>query len=214
METLIKSVLIIGCQRSGTTLLASLLGRHSEVNMLFESTNDDVFKLIGKKYQGNKLLAHRQIRWGQRASKFGHLVNRIWNFDLFSKRRHHYVRPFPTSRLSIKDYLDKGTTIIIITRKKEKTVSSIVSRSSASRKLASKEYDKAMNILDKLMQKNVYHIEFETLVNDPKTVLNHLCEYLELSFEERMLDGSKYNFVYPSSKIDQSKAGRNPTTKY
>ena len=42
-------VLLLGCQRSGTTLLASMLGGHSEINMLFESTSDDVMRLIGKK---------------------------------------------------------------------------------------------------------------------------------------------------------------------
>ena len=36
-----KLVLILGLQRTGTTLLASMLGGHSEVNMLFESVGSD-----------------------------------------------------------------------------------------------------------------------------------------------------------------------------
>ena len=36
-----KLVLILGLQRTGTTLLASMLGGHSEVNMLFESIGSD-----------------------------------------------------------------------------------------------------------------------------------------------------------------------------
>ena len=48
-------LLLLGCQRSGTTLLAAMLGRHSEISMLFESVTDDTMKLIGKKYCGNKL---------------------------------------------------------------------------------------------------------------------------------------------------------------
>ena len=79
-----KPILILGCQRSGTTLLASVLGRHSEVNMLFESTTDDTLKLIGKKYQGNKLCVWRQIRRNQKASKWGHFVNRLVNFHFLS----------------------------------------------------------------------------------------------------------------------------------
>ena len=66
-----KILLLLGCQRSGTTLLAAMLGGHSEINMLFESTSDDVLKLIGKKYSGNKALVRRQIRFSQRSSKFG-----------------------------------------------------------------------------------------------------------------------------------------------
>ena len=41
-----KLFVVIGLQRTGTTLLASMLGRHSEINMLFESVNKDVLKLI------------------------------------------------------------------------------------------------------------------------------------------------------------------------
>ena len=41
-----KILLVLGCQRSGTTLLAAMLGGHSEINMIFESTTDDVLKLI------------------------------------------------------------------------------------------------------------------------------------------------------------------------
>ena len=41
-------MVVIGLQRTGTTLLASMLGRHPEINMLFESVTKDSLKLIGK----------------------------------------------------------------------------------------------------------------------------------------------------------------------
>ena len=65
-----KLFVVIGLQRTGTTLLASMLGRHSEINMLFESVTKDSLKLIGKEWNCNKLLAYRQIRINQRSSKF------------------------------------------------------------------------------------------------------------------------------------------------
>ena len=57
-----KIFVVIGLQRTGTTLLASMLGRHPDINMLFESVTRDSLQLIGKKWNGNKLLAYRQIR--------------------------------------------------------------------------------------------------------------------------------------------------------
>ena len=47
-----KIFVVIGLQRTGTTLLASMLGRHPDINMLFESVTNDSLKLIGKNEMG------------------------------------------------------------------------------------------------------------------------------------------------------------------
>ena len=123
-----KLFLIVGLQRTGTTLLASMLGRHSEINMLFESVNKDVLKLIGKEWNGNKLLAYRQIRRSRKASRFGHLVNRIANLDFRKLNKHHVVRPFPTSHMSINDYKQEGAVFITIEREKTSAIKSMMKR--------------------------------------------------------------------------------------
>ena len=109
-----KLLVVIGLQRTGTTLLASMLGRHPEINMLFESVTKDSLKLNGKQWNGNKLLAYRQIRSNKRSSKWGHLINRIVNLDFKQENRHHLVRPFPTSVMSIEDYKKEGAVFISI----------------------------------------------------------------------------------------------------
>lgn len=197
-------ILLLGCQRSGTTLLASMLGGHSEINMLFESTGDDVLKLIGKKYSGNKLLTWRQIRKSQRASKFGHLVNRLANFDFKFKNKHHSKRVYPISKLSIEDYLERGATIISIFRNKEDVVNSITKRTSVSREIASKEYDLAYEILNSLKEQSI-NVQFSDLVKQPEKTLETVCNALGLEFEERMLEGPKYNFVYPNKSVIKNK---------
>lgn len=201
-----KPLLILGCQRSGTTLLAAMLGRHSEINMLFENTTDATFKLIGKKYSGNKVLAWRQIRWNERASKFGHLVNRIVNFDFFKERRRHRIRVFPLSKLSVKDYVEKDAEIITIKRRKEEVVNSITSRTELSEKQASKEYDLAIKEIERVEDMAVANIDFADLVNDPIDTLKEICDGLDIEFEESMLEGPKYNIMYPNSKIIKSKS--------
>lgn len=201
-----KPLLILGCQRSGTTLLTAMLGRHSEINMLFENTTDATFKLIGKKYSGNKVLAWRQIRWDERASKFGHLVNRIVNFDFFKERRRHRIRVFPLSKLSVKDYVEKDAEIITIKRRKEEVVSSITSRTELSEKQASKEYDLAIKEIERVEDMAVANIDFADLINDPIDTLKEICDGLDIEFEESMLEGPKYNIMYPNSKIIKSKS--------
>ncbi|WNJ17605.1 sulfotransferase [Pontibacter sp. G13] len=200
-----KLLLILGCQRSGTTLLSAMLGGHPEISMLFESTDEDVMALIGKKYRGNKLLTWRQIRMNQRASRFGYLMNRLANIDLNKKAKPHKTRPFPTSRLSIQDYIDLGAKIITITRKKDEVVSSIINRTKMSEAQASSEYDLAMAEVDKVRH-IAHNINFSELVGEPTETLKGICEFLELDFEERMLEGPKYNFVYPHKAILKEKS--------
>ena len=196
-----KLVLILGLQRTGTTLLASMLGGHSEVNMLFESVGSDTTSLIGKKISANKLLVYRQIRFTQRASRLGHLINRIVNLDFKIKNKHHRKRPYPTSKLSIKDYEKLGCKFIIIERDEKSSIDSMMSRAKQSFAEAKNEYDKGMLTLTKVKALDSHTISFLDLVNNTEITLKNICEYLDIDFEKRMLEGPKYNFVYPNEKV-------------
>jgi len=196
-----KLFVVIGLQRTGTTLLASMLGRHPEINMLFESVTTDCMKLIGKKWNGNKLLAYRQIRQNQRSSKFGHLINRFVNLDFKKKNKHHLVRPFPTSVMSIEDYKDQGAFFITIERDKQSSVNSMMRRAGQSEKQAVIEWERGMKIINKLQGKKTYSLTFMDLVNDTETTLKAICNFLDLEYVEQMLEGPKYNFVYPNDKV-------------
>lgn len=194
-----RPLLILGCQRSGTTLLASMLGRHSEINMLFESTTKDVFNLMGKKYQGNKLCVWRQIRLNKRASKWGHLINRLINFH-FVGNKYQHVRKYPNSQLSINDYINAEAVIITIRRDNEFIHKSMITRTPLSHKQATIELNNANRILDKISAK-AFEIQYEQLVNEPVTVMQNLCKYLGLAYEPKMLEGPKYNIIYPNDGI-------------
>ncbi|RMD50166.1 MAG: sulfotransferase [Ignavibacteria bacterium] len=200
-----KVLLILGCQRSGTSLLASMLGRHKEINMLYESITDDTFKLIGKEYQGNKLLLPRQIHFTKRASKFGYLINRIINFH-FRGYKYQKVRIYPSSKLSITDYLSRGAKLIVMTREKEATINSMIKRAGLSPSQAEREYTQAMNLIQKLIQEGAFHVRFEDLLIETETVLKNICNFLDLEYDKRMLEGPKYNFVYPNDRIVKEKA--------
>lgn len=203
----IRPLLLLGCQRSGTSLLASMVGRHKDVNMLCESVGKDVFKLIGKQYQGNKLLVPRQINLYKRANRVGYLINRIVNFH-FWKYKYHKKRIFVTSKLSIKDYIERGAKIIVITRARKSMVRSMVTRSNMSIKLAEQEYNVGMKIIETLIRNGAFHVKFEQLVKNPERTLKDICVFLGLEFDPRMLEGYKYNFIYPYSKIDEEKVNK------
>ena len=196
-----KLFLIIGLQRTGTTLLASMLGRHPEINMLFESVTKDSLKLIGKEWNGNKLLAFRQIRQTERASYFGHLVNRIANLDFKKKNKHHLIRPYPTSDMSLNDYKAKGSFFITIERDKHSSVKSMMKRAGQNLKQAESEWEEGMKIINQLEHENIHSLTFFDLVNNTENVLKNICSFLEIDYLETMLEGPKYNFVYPQDSI-------------
>ena len=201
-----KLFVVIGLQRTGTTLLASMLGRHPEINMLFESVTKDSLKLIGKQWNGNKLLAYRQIRKNKRSSKWGHLINRIVNLDFKQENRHHLVRPFPTSVMSIEDYKKEGAVFITIERDKESSVSSMMKRAGQTKKQAEREWEHGMKIINQLKNEGAYSLTFVDLVNNSEKYLKEICNFLAIEYLEKMLEGPKYNFVYPNEEIIKKKS--------
>jgi hypothetical protein len=198
-------LLILGCQRSGTTLLAAMLGGHSEINMLFESKTKDVLSLIGKKYSGNKLLTWRQIRMTQRSSRLGHVYNRLVNHDFGSKRKPHVFRPYPNGCMSIQDYIDAGAKIICLYRNKDEVLKSMINRTRISPEQASLEYDRAVNEMKKVESQSI-NLDFDDLVQHPAKILTSICKKLDLDFEPRMLKGPEYNFVYPQKSVNAERA--------
>jgi hypothetical protein len=201
-----KLFVVVGLQRTGTTLLASMLGRHPEINMLFESVTRDSLKLIGKQWNGNKLLAYRQIRKKKRSSKWGHLINRIVNLDFKKENRHHLVRPFPTSVMSIEDYKKEGAVFITIERDKESSVSSMIKRAGQTKNQAEREWDRGMKIINQLKNEGAYSLTFVDLVNNSEKYLKEICNFLVIEYLENMLEGPKYNFVYPNEEIIKKKS--------
>jgi|TARA_B110000037_G_C16913652_1_gene421336 hypothetical protein len=196
-----KLFVVIGLQRTGTTLLASMLGRHPEINMLFESVTKDSLKLIGKQWNGNKLLAYRQIRKNKRSSKLGHLINRIVNLDFKQENRHHLVRPCPTSVMSIEDYKKEGAVFITIERDKESSVSSMMKRAGQTKNQAEREWESGMKIINQLKNEGAYGLTFVDLVNNSEKYLKEICNFLAIEYLEKMLEGPKYNFVYPQDSV-------------
>jgi len=201
-----KYLLIIGCQRSGTSLLASLLGNHPDINMLYESISKDIIKLFGKKWAGNKLLYPRQIRLNLRGNKFGYLVNRILN-NHFWGINNQIRRPFPSSRMSIRDYMALNVKILLITRAKEPTVSSMIKRMGYSSRHAVREWEKTQGFFKqfKAIYKSTFSIRFEDLLENSESELNKICKFLDIPFHPDMLNGTKYNYAYPSDRIMKEK---------
>lgn len=196
-----KYLLVLGNIHSGSTLLAAMLGRHPEINMLNECLDGSNLRLIGKLYCGNKI-GIRQIGFKHKANLLGLTLNRItslWGRFNF--------RIWPNSSLSLKDCYDIGTKIVVIIRADEKVISSNVNRQRFPLWFA-KWHTKWMNKkVDKIVSLYpVRVVNFEHLVLEPREVMSDILEYLDLEYDDRVLDGPKYNYVYPNDRILTEKA--------
>ena len=75
-------------------------------------------------------------------------------------------------------------------------------RAGQSEKQASFEWEEGMKIINNLKSEGAYSLTFVDLVNDTERILEEICSYLDVEFlKDRMLEGPKYNFVYPQDSI-------------
>lgn len=197
-------LLILGAERSGTSLLAAMIGRHSEAGILYEETKskDAVTKILGKKVAGNKLCLPNQIRFKrQRAVSSG----------LF--RRLGFPGQYPRSRHSLEAYLKlPNLKILSIIRNGNDVISSNMKyHPNLGIKGASDRWCMATEIIHELKKRHggsVMVVSFEGLVSTPEQTARDIVAFLGLDFEERMLDGYKFTPVYNEAKINQDRAGR------
>lgn len=186
-----KIVLVVGARHSGTSLLASYLGAHPDISMIFEDTDQNFLKMYGTKYVGNKLVLNQQIRRTQRASKWGYAVNRYW----YWKHGWGPFRPYPTSKWSIQDYVENEAKIIYIIRGSRDNVNSIIKR--AGQRVSERE---AFSYLDKCTQEispyDYTSVSYETLVSNPALELEWICQSAKIKYSKKMLDGPKSNWRY------------------
>lgn len=199
-------LLILGSPRSGTTLLASMIGAHSEVAMLIEDKHFAIRKLTSKKISGNKLCVPNQVDLGKRAT----------TFSLFMKKKFN-IESYPTSKYNIEDYINlKDLKIINIVRDCSDVIYSNVKRGEG-KKQRTIEHDKAVQwwsraveVMYELTQKHaekVITISYEDLVNEPEKILRKISEYINIEFQQRMLEGYKFTKLYPGETgIDKTRA--------
>ena len=77
-------------------------------------------------------------------------------------------------------------------------------RAGQSKNQASYEWDQGMRIINRLKSEGAYSLTFIDLVNDTDRILQDICKLLDIKFlKDRMLEGPKYNFVYPQESIEK-----------
>lgn len=193
-----RYLLLIGAPRSGTTLLAAMIGRHTDVGMLNEDVGRAFHKIMSKPLTGNKLCVPNQIRMRRQ----GRLRFR-W------LKKFGFVREAPKSQFAIEDYLElPNLKIVAIIRDGQESMASMMARGRNRLRKAARRWSEAIITISQLRERyrdRVFVVVFDDLILQPEQSMRKLCEFLDLPFEERMLEGHKFNSRYPNTGLDPSK---------
>ena len=203
-------LLILGAPRSGTTLLASMVGAHPDVALSVEDYGAGYERIVSKKVVGNKLCIPNQIELDRKFNAAQRLGLLPWMARLglagWLLRHGWLTRFYDASPHSIRSLLERGPTrLILLIREGDDVVGSIVRRGNQSLRTAVFRWSRAIDIMTTLHQEHPAQsliVRFEDLVQDAEGRMRAICSFLDLPFDARTLDGNDCRvkfFVYDIS---------------
>jgi hypothetical protein len=197
----LSHLLILGAARSGTTLLATMLARHTEVGMLNEDRGWAMRKMLGRRVVGNKRCIPNQIELTKKSLLHFRFLKNIG-----------IAKEYQSSEYSIEDYLKlPNIRIIGLIRSGNDVISSNMNRNKKSFRVASYRWRRAIEIiyaLKKRCPEKVLVVSFENVVTMPKPEMERIAAFLELKYQDRMLEGPYYNPWYAEHGMNTEKVNR------
>jgi hypothetical protein len=194
-------LLIIGAPRSGTTLLATMISRHTEIAILNEDKGWGMRQLLGKTIVGNKRCVPNQIELKKPSRLHFRFLKTIG-----------LAKEYQSSEFSIEDYLTlPNIKLIAIIRAGNDVVSSVMGRSEKNFRGAAYRWCRSVEIIHELKTRFpeiVLVVSFEHLVIHPKPNMERVAAFLNVEYQDRMLEGPQYNPWYPEQGMNRDKVNR------
>lgn len=188
-KSLRRHLLVIGAPRSGTTLLAAMIGRHDQVGLLVEAKRPSFVDIAGKAVVGNKLCVPNQIEFED------NWENRVSHFSKAPLEKYLALPHFKA---------------VMIVRHANPVIASIMKRAGKPFEEASFYWRRGIEIMHALQQRlgpAAVVISFENLLVEPARHMRRVAALLELPYQEKMLEGHQYNPYYREfSGLDSSRA--------
>lgn len=189
-----KSLLVTGCHRSGTTLLATMMAMHNDICLINEDYYDSHKKILAKKIYGTKaVIPSISLDFKRRL-----IYTSIFRKILFLRR----IFKMPHASNFLPYCIDDFDYVVFISRNFDDNVNSIVKRTKVAKKYAVRDVTKASKIKDKLTgRSNVIFIKLKDLTANPEKEMKRLCKFLNLHYEKKMIQGYKYTPTYKNKRI-------------
>ncbi len=196
-------VILLGTQRSGTTLLTRILSCHSEFFIQNEVSVESTF--IQKKKDEILVKINEQIK--KRHSKDIQTLLQSENKSLWG-----FKDPELTYHLdALRDFVPE-TKFILLIRDARGVVNSYMENKwglGTNAYTGAIRWENEVNSLEEfasILGSNCLTVKFEELVSHPGSVIASVCEHLDIDFEEEMLSFHK---VAPTFKVNDSNKNTN-----
>jgi len=203
----LTNLLLLGAPRSGTTLLATMISRHSEIVVLNEDRGWAMRRVLGKLVAGNKRCIPNQIEVRK---------PRMLHFRFLKSMG--LAMEYQSSQFCIDDYLRlPNLRVIGLIRNGPDVISSIMKRSGKPFRVAAYRWCRAVEILCELQSRipqSLMLVSFELLVANPKEDMQRVASFLNVEYQDRMLEGPQYNPWCPEEKMNLEKVGRLQSDAY
>jgi Sulfotransferase family len=191
-------LLIIGAPRSGTTLLATMISRHTEIAILNEDKGWAMKKVLGKRIVGNKRCVPNQIEIRKPSRLRFRFLKTIG-----------LANEYQSSEFSIEDYLKlPNIKLIGIIRCGDDVISSIMSRGRKRFPQAAYRWCRAVEIIHEIVARSpnaMLVVSFEGLVLHPRRNMERVADFLNVDYQDRFLEGPQYNPWYPEANMNRAK---------
>jgi Sulfotransferase family len=183
-----------------------MISRHSEIAIMNEDKGWGMRQILGKTFVGNKRCVPNQIELKRPGLLHFRFLKTIG-----------LAKEYQSSEFSIEDYLTlPDIKVIAIIRAGNDVVSSVMDRSEKNFRVASYRWCRSIEIIYELANRYpeiVLVISFENLVSHPKENMERVAAFLNVEYQDRMLEGPQYNPWYPEAGMNQEKIDRSKREK-
>ncbi len=191
--------MVLGTPRSGTTLLAALLGSHPEIAMLDEDLNGGVLAVTGNKLPGVKLCVPAQIHPTGRKNWLTKMMS------LSGGLRNRFTQWRTHSTLSLADYEGaRAMRYVCLIRSPAPNLASIKVRAGKRAHIAERIVQDGLQMILEIAQdpaRKTLVLSYEDLVSDTEAQLRRLCAFLDTPFDPQMMEGARHNHRYKNTGI-------------
>lgn len=178
-----------------------MISRHTEIGILNEDRGWAMRRLLGKTVVGNKRCVPNQIELRKRHPLHFRFLKTLG-----------FAKEYQSSRYCIEDYLKlPNIKIIALIRGGNDVISSVMGRSKKNFRVACHRWQRAIEVIHGLKTSYpdlVLVVSFESLVIHPKENAERIAEFLQVEYQERMLEGPQYNPWYPEAGMNREKVNR------
>lgn len=204
-------LLIVGLPRSGTTLLTCLVGSHPECIAMSECLSCEEGKIVSPaKIIANKLCCPNQIQLNHPPSRTlgQRLIDRFWTKPLIRLKGGVPEDCVPGGSISFSRYVEKkNAQLLFILREPNHVIDSIIRRGGQSQKRAMSRWIHGIQEMSAAYAKFdrvTYVVKFSDMIKKTEQVLQSICDFLSLEYQEDMHKGYQNTPQYSRNSLDES----------